>query len=107
MNYIATGQPLDFGVPEKADFRLHRRIINFVFRQARRKSDPDLERFKLDRYERMAMRRRLAAIEKLDEIRTELFTKTPLPKLPKMPKPRALLTGIVVASGNACHPKAV
>ena len=107
VNYIAAGQPLDFGVPKKADFRLHRRIINFIFRQAHRKSDPDLERFKLDRYERMAMRRRLVAIEKLDEVRTELLTDTPLPKLPRMPRPRALLTGIVVGSDNPCHPKAM
>ena len=47
------------------------------------------------------------AIEKLDEVRTELLTDTPLPKLPRMPRPRALLTGIVVGSDNPCHPKAM
>ena len=71
LDYMATGEPTDFGVPKKADHRLHKRILNFIFRQARHSKDPDIERFKLDRYERMGLRRRLVAIEKLDQLRSE------------------------------------
>jgi len=84
-HYIATGEPFDFGVPQKADFRLHQRLVNFIFKQARRKKDPDLERFKLDRYEQMGLRRRLVAIEKLDQLRSELSIGAPLPRSSSVP----------------------
>ena len=79
VDYMATGDPLDFGVPEKADHRLQKRILNFIFKQARRSKDPDVESIKLDRYEWMAMRRRFAAIEKLDTLRGLIFNETSSP----------------------------
>jgi hypothetical protein len=85
-HYIATGEPFDFDVPQKADFRLHQRLVNFIFKQARRKRDPDLERFKLDRYEQMGLRRRLVAIEKLDQLRSEPSTEASLPRSSNEPK---------------------
>ncbi len=69
MDYMTTGEPVDFGVPQKADHRLHKRLLNFIFKQAGRSKDPDKELIKLNRYEWMALRRRLAAIEKLDALR--------------------------------------
>ena len=89
LDYMATGEPEDFGVADKADHRLHRRIINFIFRQARRSKDPDVELLKLDRYEWMALRHRLAAIEKLDTLRGEHCDETSLPYSPGA-RPRSL-----------------
>jgi len=86
-HYIATGEPSDFGIPQKADFRFHQRLVNFIFKQARRKRDPDLERFKLDRYEQMGSRRRLVAIEKLDQLRSELSIKASFPRSSSEPQP--------------------
>ena len=94
MNYMATGEPLDFGVPEKADHRLHKRILNFIFRQSGRSKDPDLESIKLDRYERMALRRRCVAIEKLDELRFELYPELSILLAHKPSPPRVRLTGL-------------
>lgn len=85
-HYIATGEPFDFGVPKKADFRLHQRLVNFIFKQARRKKDPDLERFKLDRYEQMGLRRRLVAIEKLDQVRRQFSILASLPRSSSEPQ---------------------
>lgn len=89
LDFMATGEPADYGVAVKADHRLHRRIINFIFRQARRSKDPDVELLKLDRYEWMALRRRLAAIEKLDTLRGEPCDETSLPYSPSA-QPRSL-----------------
>lgn len=72
MDYMSTGEPAFFGPPKKSDYRFQQRIINFVYRQARQSKDPDLERKRLYRYERIGIRRRLAAIEKFDEMRRDL-----------------------------------
>ena len=82
VDYMATGEPVDFDVPEKADHRLQKRILNFIFRQARRGKDPDLETIKLDRYERIALRHRLVGIEKLDALRGGPFNDMAVPYLP-------------------------
>jgi len=94
MDYMATGEPPDFGVPQKADHRLHNRIVNFIFRQARHSKDPDTERLKLDRYERVGLQRRLVAMAKLDQLRTELHIKPTLPRQPRMPQPRMRFPGL-------------
>jgi hypothetical protein len=94
LDYMATGDSLDFGVPEKADHRLHKRILNFIFRQAGRSKDPDLESIKLDRYERMALRRRVVAIEKLDELRFELYPEASTLLAHKASPPKVRLTGL-------------
>ena len=86
VDYMATGEPLDFGVPEKADHRLHKRILNFIFRQARRSKDPALETIKLDRYERIALRHRLVGIEKLDALRGGPFNDMAVPYLSGAPQ---------------------
>ena len=93
MDYMATGESFDFGVREKADYRLHKRILHFMFQQARRSKNPDVEIIKLNRYEGMAMQRRLAAIEKLDAARGLILDDTSLPSSSrahqvKWPKPR-------------------
>ena len=93
MDNMATGESLDFGPPEKADHRLHNRIVNFIFRQARRSKDPDVESIKLDRYERMALRRRAAAIEKLDQFHYELYPEASVPIALKASPPRLRLIG--------------
>jgi len=93
-DYMATGEPADFGVRQKADHRLHKRILNFIFRQARRSKDPDIECFKLDRYERVGLQRRLAAIEKLDQLLSGPSVEASLPSWPRVPQPRVRLTGI-------------
>jgi hypothetical protein len=94
VDYMATGEPSDFGVPEKADHRLHKRILNFIFRQAGRSKDPDLESIKLDRYERMALRRRVAAVEKLDELRFELYPEPSILLAYRASPPRVRFTGL-------------
>ena len=83
LDYMATGESLDFGPPEKADHRLHKRLLNFMFKQARRNKDPDVEIIKLNRYEWMAMRRRQAAIEKLDAARGLILNDASLPSSPR------------------------
>ena len=105
LDYMAPGEPADFGVPQKADHRLHKRILNFIFRQARRSKDPDTERFKLERYERMGLQRRLAAIEKLDQIRTEGYIEPSLLRLPRGSHPRMPLTGLRGPPARPCNPK--
>lgn len=94
LDYMATGEPADFGVPQKADFRLHKRVLNFIFRQARRNKDPDIERFKLDRYERVGLQRRLMAIEKLDQLRSGPSIEASFLRSPRVPQSRVRLTGI-------------
>jgi hypothetical protein len=94
MDYMATGEPTDFGVPQKADHRLHNRIVNFIFRQARHSKDPDTERLKLDRYARVGLQRRLVAMAKLDQLRTELYIEPSLPRPPRVPQPRMRFPGL-------------
>ena len=99
LDYMTTGDPLDFGVPEKADHRLHMRILNFMFMQARRSKNPDVEIIKLNRYEWMAMQRRLAAIEKLDAARGLILNDASLPSSPRAhqvnwPRPRVLAISV-------------
>ena len=93
LDYMATGEPADFGVPQKADHQLHKRVLNFIFKQARHSKDPDTERLKLDRYERVGLQRRLVAMEKLDQLRTELHIEPSLPRSHKVPQQRMRLTG--------------
>ena len=94
LDYMATGEPADFGVPQKADYRLHKRVLNFIFRQAHRSKDPDIERFKLDRYERVGLKRRLVAIEKLDQLRSGPSGEASLPRSTRVPQSRVRLTGV-------------
>jgi len=105
LDYMATGEPADFGVPQKADHRLHKRILNFIFRQARRSKDPDIERFKLDRYERVGLQRRLVAIEKLDHLRSGSSVEAPLPRWPRAPQSRVRLKGLGGSSAMCCNLK--
>ena len=70
LEYVSTGEPSEWGPRKKGDYRFKRRIENFIFKQARRQKDPDLERKRLYRYEKLAHKRRLDAIEKFDSIRT-------------------------------------
>ena len=83
LDYMSTGEPLDFGPPEKADHRLHKRLLNFMLIQARRSKNPDVEIIKLHRYEWMAMQRRLVAIEKLDAARGLILNDASLPSSPR------------------------
>jgi hypothetical protein len=76
IEYMSTGEPASFGPSNKSDYRLHNRFINFIFKQSRQSKIPDLERKKLYRYERTAIRRRLVAIEKFDEFRRDFSSTT-------------------------------
>ena len=95
LDYMDTGEPLDFGIAEKADHRLHKRLLNFMFKQAQRSKNPDVEIIKLNRYEWTAMQRRLVAMEKLDTARGLILNHASLPSSPRArqvnwPKPRML-----------------
>jgi hypothetical protein len=69
IEFVTAGEPHDFGVPDKKDYKLYRSVINFIYRQNRRSIDPERESLKLDRYEKSVLRRRRIAISKLDEVR--------------------------------------
>ena len=71
--FVLTGEPRELGVPDKKDYKLYNRIINFIYQQARRSKDPEIEGLKLGRYERVALRRRHAAVERFDEARGAIF----------------------------------
>ena len=78
MEYMSTDEPAFFfgGSRKKSDYRFQQRIINFIFKRSKRSKDPDLERKKLFRYEKIAIKRRLLAIEKFDDLCSHLSSYT-------------------------------
>lgn len=68
IEFVTTGEPHWLGIPDKQDHKLYNRIINFIYRHARRAKDPETESLKLGRYERAALTRRKSAIEKFDSV---------------------------------------
>jgi len=73
MRYMSTDEPtFILGPRKKSDYRFQERIMNFIFKQSKKNKDPDLERKKLFRYEKLAIRRRLRAIDNFDHARSHV-----------------------------------
>jgi hypothetical protein len=98
IDFVTSREPHYLGVPDKKDLRLYDRVINFIYRENRQSKDPERESMKLDRYEKLALRRRRIAIAKLDEARGLRISRSPqisLPSPDRFKSPGAVAASLV------------